>query len=456
MRSFHFDAALLPEGWARDVTIAVSDGRVASIASGPMPAGAERVAGIAIPGMTNAHSHAFQRAFAGLAERRASGGDSFWTWRDAMYGVAARLTPPQVQAIAAQLYAEMLAAGYTRVVEFHYLHHAPDGAPYAPPDAMAQAIIDAARTAGIGLTLVPVLYQTSGFGGTPPSDGQRRFVSRVDTLFGLIDGLRADAPDITIGLALHSLRAVPPEALREALARAGDGPVHIHVAEQTGEVDGCLAWSGKRPVEWLLDAAPVDARWCLVHATHVTTDEIAGIAASGAVVALCPSTEGNLGDGLFPLSRHLDAGGRIAIGSDSHVSVDPFEELRWLDYGQRLVERRRGLAASAAEPHPGARLFGAAIAGGAQAAGEPVAGLAVGGRADLIVVDPDHPALAVTPGDALLDTLVYHAGARRALRRVMASGAWVVEDGAHHRATAIGEAFHRHVAPLRAELAGGA
>lgn len=458
MRQFHFDAALLPSGFAKDVVIDVDAGMIVGVAANAAPDGAVRIAGVALPGMINAHSHAFQRMFAGLAERRGSTADSFWTWRDTMYRAAAELTPACVHAVAAQLYAEMLASGYTSVVEFHYVHHRPDGTPYAPASAMADAIIAAARDTGIGLTLLPVLYQTSGFGDRPPSEEQRRFVSSAEALFDLLADIRSSAPDAQVGLALHSLRAVPPAALAEALALA-DGsiagaPIHLHIAEQTGEVDDCVVWSGRRPVEWLLGEAKVDARWCLVHATHVTPGETKRLAGSGAVVALCPSTEGNLGDGFFPLPPYLESGGRLAIGSDSHVTVDPFEELRWLEYGQRLLARRRSIAASEAAPNPGAYLFNAALAGGAQAAGRPVGSLAVGRRADILVVDPDHPALAVAPGGALLDTLVFHSRAREALVRVMAGGAWVAERGEHREGERIGAAFGRAGRTLREALAG--
>lgn len=453
MRHYHFDAALLQTGWAHDVTITVDGALISSVTCGAPPPGAAHIPGIAIPGMINAHSHAFQRAFAGLAERSASPADSFWTWREAMYGAARVLTPEQVRSIAAQLYSEMLSAGYTSVVEFHYLHHAPGGERYAPLSAMSAAIVDAARAAGIGLTLVPVLYQTSGFGGMPPTDGQRRFIQSVDALFELIDEVAARAPEVTLGLAIHSLRAVPPPSLEAALVRAASlgsqAPIHIHIAEQTGEVDDCLVWSGQRPVEWLLANARIDARWCLVHATHVAPSEVAAMAASGAVVALCPSTEGNLGDGFFPLAAYQAAGGRIAIGSDSHVSVDPFEELRWLEYGQRLLERRRGIAAAPGQPHPGARLYRDALAGGAAAAGGRRGTLAPGGHADLLVIDPAHPAVLAEPGDALLDALIFQSGGRAAVRRVMAGGVWRVEDGRHLADAELAAAYRAAVEPLR-------
>jgi formimidoylglutamate deiminase len=350
----------------------------------------------------------------------------------------------------------MLEAGYTSVVEFHYLHHAPDGSPYDPTGAMAGAIVDAARIAGIGLTLVPVLYQTSGFGGLPPTEGQRRFVQSVDALFEMTHQIAAVAPEVNIGLAIHSLRAVPPGALKEVIARVASlgelAPIHIHIAEQTGEVDDCLTWSGQRPVDWLLNHADVDERWCLVHATHVTQQEVTAIAASGAVVALCPSTEGNLGDGFFPLRAYLDARGRIAIGSDSHVSVDPFEELRWLEYGQRMLEQARAIAATPDRPYPGARLYRDALAGGTQAAGGSQGELAIGKRADLLVIDPSHSALLTDADDGLLDAVVFQSGGRRAITRVMAGGAWRVEGGRHVEQRDLAARYRAAIQPLRPHL----
>lgn len=445
---------MLPTGWARNVRVGIEHGSIISIEPDSQADG-ERVPGVAIPGMVNAHSHAFQRAFAGLTERRGAGDDSFWTWRDAMYRVAGRLTPDLIRAIAAQLYAEMLAAGYTSVVEFHYVHHQPDGRPYQPLSTMAQALIEAARDAGIGLTLLPVLYQSSGFGGRPARTDQQRFLNSVDQLFRLVDEIRAAG--IVVGLSLHSLRAVPPEALREAVTRMRTedpaAPVHIHVAEQIAEVDDCLAWSGRRPVDWLLDEAPVDERWCLVHATHLTERETKRLAASGGTVALCPTTEANLGDGIFPLEAYLAEGGSIAIGSDSHISVDPFEELRWLEYGQRLLTRRRSLAVSGDAPHPGANLFRQALAGGVRSAGRKVGAIEAGYRADLVIIDRHHPALLSPVGDALLDTLVFHGAARQAIQRVLCGGEWVVAAGRHLRFEAIARTFEEAVQPLRHSLA---
>ena len=359
MAELHLNAAHAwrAEGFEPGVAFR-ADGTTLAIDATPS-ARAER-AGWVVPGMTNLHSHAFQRAMAGLAERRSNAEDSFWTWREVMYAFAGTIGPDELRAIAAQLYVEMLKAGYTQVCEFHYLHHQPDGTPYADPATMSLALIEAAREAGIGLTLLPTLYMTGGFDGRPLSERQRRFRFDVDGYLDLIERLGAhESPRVRIGAALHSLRAVPESAMRSVLACASlrDRPIHIHVAEQIGEVQDCLAVRNARPVEWLLDHAPVDARWCLVHATHLSDDEVTRLAASGAVAGLCPTTEANLGDGVFPLREYLDARGRIGVGSDSHISVSVVEELRWLEYGQRLMTRRRNVSASRSSPDTGATLF---------------------------------------------------------------------------------------------------
>ena len=358
MTTLHAHRALLPEGWAADVSIQVdAAGRIAAIAPGspgtPAP--------VLVPGMPNVHSHAFQRALAGRAEQAGHGLDSFMTWRERMYALSHRVSPDDIEAIATLLYVEMLEAGYTSVCEFHYLHHGPDGTPHADPAAASRALIRAAAAAGIRLTLLPVLYMHAGFGARPPEPSQAPFIHTVRDYLALLGKLLAEQGGLTrIGIAFHSLRAVSPEAIGEVLAwrasAAPDMPVHIHVAEQLQEVHECEAWSGLRPVEWLLERGAVDEHWCLVHATHMTEAETRWLAATGAVAGLCPTTEANLGDGLFPLAGFLAAGGRIAIGSDSHVSVSPVEELRWLEYGQRLTLGQRNVAASATERHTGARL----------------------------------------------------------------------------------------------------
>lgn len=435
---YHVAHAWLPAGFAAGVDLDIEAGHWSRVAGAMQPTGATpATAHFALPGMVNLHSHAFQRAMAGLAERRgpsaASADDSFWTWREVMYAFAGRIGPDDLRAIATQLYVEMLKAGYSQVCEFHYLHHRPDGRPYADPAEMSLALIDAAREAGIGLTLLPTLYMTGGFDGRPLSDRQRRFEHDVDTYLRLVERLRMQtAPMLEVGIALHSLRAVPADALEALLASAPaqEGPIHIHIAEQLAEVEECLALRGARPVEWLLDHAQVDARWCLVHATHLSAAETARLAASGAVAGLCPTTEGNLGDGLFPLQAFLDAGGVIGIGSDSHVSISPVEELRWLEYGQRLVTHRRNVAAAGAGGSTGERLWQAALAGGSQAAGVAVGALAEGCRADLLVLDEHSPLLAARRPDEVIDSVLF-AGNTPLVRDMMVNGEWQVRDGRH-------------------------
>ncbi|MGH8211664.1 MAG: formimidoylglutamate deiminase, partial [Rhodanobacteraceae bacterium] len=385
--TLHAENLWTPRGWRSGVRVRTEAGRVAAIEQ-EAPDDARMRGRFVLPGMANLHSHAFQRAMAGLAERRGSSDDNFWSWRETMYSFASRIGPDDLRAIAAQLYVEMLEAGYTQVCEFHYLHNAPDGKPYADPATMSLALIEAAREAGIGLTLLPVLYMAGGFDGRILSERQCRFGMDVDSYLRLLEKLRAlESPMLRIGIALHSLRAVPESSMREVSASslAREGVIHIHIAEQTGEVEECLALRGARPVRWLFDHADVDARWCLVHATHLDKGEIASIAKSGAVAGLCPTTEANLGDGLFPLRPYLDAGGALGIGSDSHISVSPVEELRWLEYGQRLTTRSRNVAAFGPEASVGETLWGAASQGGAQASGIEPFGPAA--RADLLVLD---------------------------------------------------------------------
>ncbi len=364
-----------------------------------------------LPGIPNLHSHAFQRAMAGLAERQTNPEDSFWTWRELMYGFAAKLTPELLRDIAAMLYVEMLESGYTSVCEFHYLHHAPDGRPYADPSAMSQALIEAATETGIGLTLLPTLYMTGGFDGRPLSERQRRFGHGVDAYLGLVERLRGqDSSRVRTGLCFHSLRAVPETAMRAVLeaTRGQPMPIHIHIAEQIGEVQDCLALRNARPVEWLLDRMPVDFRWTLVHATHLLESEVQGVAKSGATVAICTTTEANLGDGLPPLAACLQAGIPLTLGSDSQVTREWREELRWLEYTQRLLVRQRNVCAKPpAEPSSAARLFEAMQAGSARAAGLADWGLRVGARADWLVLDPDAEGLEHVALERLLDALVF-------------------------------------------------
>ncbi len=456
MPDFFFHQALLPEGWVRDVRLRVdSGGTITEVVSGAAPDSSHRLEGVAVPGVPDLHSHAFQRALAGLTERGSSKGDTFWTWRDRMYSFLARLEPDDVEAIAEQLYIELVRHGYTQVTEFHYLRNDPEGRPYADAVEMAMRLHRAAGRAGPALTLLPVLYRSSDFGGRPPTAGQRRFLATVDEILTDVTLLRnrfADDPLRRVGLALHSLRAVPPRELELAVSgmRAidADAPIHIHVAEQLREVEACVRWSGRRPVEWLLEHAPVDARWCLVHATHMTVDETLRLAASGAVAGLCPTTEANLGDGIFPLADYLVAGGACGVGSDANVSTSPASELRLLEYGQRLVHHQRNVAAGGTDRSTARTLLERAWVGGAQAGGRHAGALAPGRAADIVVLDPDHPALAGREGDELLDSWIF-AGDETPVRHVVVGGRVVVRDGHHPRREEAAAAYRRAVRRLR-------
>jgi len=435
-RNFKAGQLWRPGGWQTDATLGVgADGRwLESTKSTPTTASIDSLGEWVLPAMPNLHSHAFQRAMAGLAERKGRVDDSFWSWRETMYAFAAAIGPDELQAIAAQLYVEMLKAGYTQVCEFHYLHHQPDGSAYAQPEAMSLALIEAAREAGIALTLLPVLYMSGGFDGRALTPRQRRFGHDVDGYLRLLESLRRhESDDVRVGIALHSLRAVPPDALHRVLASdaAKACPIHIHIAEQIGEVQDCLATRGARPVEWLFDHVEVDARWCLVHATHLTEAETASLARSGAVAGLCPTTEANLGDGLFPLADYLDARGVLGIGSDSHISISPVEELRWLEYGQRLTTGHRNIAARGQGVSVGETLWQAALQGGAQASGLPIGELHDGSRADLIVLDENSSLLAARNSRSVLDSFLF-AGNTPLVRDVMCGGEWVVRNF-HHR-----------------------
>lgn len=421
-----------PEGWRNDARLDIDAGRIAAIAPIASAAAAEETRQLMLPGIANLHSHAFQRAMAGLVERQGDPADSFWTWRELMYALAVRITPDTLRAVASMLYAEMLEAGYTTVCEFHYLHHDPRGEPYADPAAMSLALIEAARDTGIRLRLLPTLYQTGGFDGRALSDRQRRFGLLTDAYLALLERLQRECDaTVELGVAFHSLRAAPEHAMREVLAASSATvPVHIHISEQRAEVDECVALRGARPVAWLLDHAAVDRRWCLVHATHLDADETRRLAASGATVALCPSTEANLGDGLFPLADYRAAGGCWGIGSDSHVSVSLVEELRWLEYGQRLATHRRNVVASAAQPSCGESLFAEALAGGRAGSGQGAQCFEAGAPADGFTLDEHAVELAERPLSRLLDSFVF-AGNRPLVRDVMVAGEWRVRGGRH-------------------------
>jgi formimidoylglutamate deiminase len=459
---YQLQSAFLSQGFTPDVTITVSDeGFITEIdagAAGLRPgnqadgraSGAERIDGVVVPGMPNAHSHAFQRAMAGNTEYRLSASDSFWTWRRAMYALANRIEPDDLQILATQLFVEMLKSGYTSVAEFHYLHRQKGGVPYSGTNALWEAIGNAASNAGIGLTFLPTLYQSSDFGGQPLKSEQARFASDLDPLLRAIEdriaaerraaaergahGSRGGPRTTRTGVAFHSLRAVPLENLREAALRLreidADMPVHIHVAEQVLEVKSCLRRTGRRPIELLLDTGLLDPHWCLVHATHATVEELAGIAAAGATVCVSISTEANLGDGFFDTARFLKAGGRLCVGSDSQSTVSPAEELRWLEYQQRLRKKRRGVLAAVGESHVGSRLWRDAAQYGAQAIGQPAGAIAVGRRADWLVLDAAHPSMVGAAADTALDHVLF-AGGDAAIRDVMVAGRWMIKDRRH-------------------------
>ena len=439
MRTYFADAALLPQGWADNVLIEVeASGNIASVTVGGAVGSAERLDGIVIPGMVDLHSHAFQRALAGLTQRLGADEASFWTWRDTMYQFAQRITPDEQRAIAAQLQVELLKGGYTSVVEFHYLHHQPDGSTYDEPAAMSLAIHEAALEVGIALTLLPVVYMQAGVDGGPLAGAQRRFALDPDgwaRLAGAMDQVFADDPNRRVGLALHSVRAAPQAAIAAAVSMARSQPlqppIHIHIAEQPKEVRDCLQRFGRRPLELLGEVVQLDQNWCLVHGTHLTDAELALVAERQAVVGLCPTTEADLGDGIFPLAAFLASGGRYGVGSDSNMATDAAGELRLLEQGQRLAHLRRAAAASEAAPHCGRALWSSALLGGAHAVGRPVGQVAPGFRADLVVLDPEHPSLYGRHGDLLLDSHLFAPGS--AVRDVMVGGSWCLRDG-HHAA----------------------
>jgi formimidoylglutamate deiminase len=442
-REFWAAHALLPDGWAAGVRVAVgAAGAITAVEKGAAPGAARRLAGHVVPGMPNLHSHAFQRAMAGGAERRSPAGhDSFWTWRETMYRFVGLFGPEDAEAVAAQLYAECLEHGFTAICEFHYLHHQPDGTPYAERAEMALRHVAAARRAGIGMTMLPSLYRHGGIFGKEPHAGQRRFLNDIEGFCAIVRGVReavAGDAQVAVGLAPHSLRAVTPDMLR---ALSGfDGPIHIHAAEQPKEVEECLAATGSRPVRWLLEHMPLDERWVLIHATHLDAGEVRALAATGAVAGLCPTTEASLGDGIFGLPAFLAAGGRIGIGTDSHVGTAPALELRQLETSQRLRDHARAVATAEQNPHPGRTLFDAALAGGAQASGRSIGAIAVGMRADLVELDDTHPLLVGRAGDALLDAWMF-SGQGNPVRTTICGGKVVVEAGRHVAAMAIRDGF---------------
>ena len=451
-----FESALLPGGWARGVRVTGRDGIIGAIETGVEPAADDERHAVAVPGLPNLHSHAFQRAIAGLTERRGPTADSFWTWRELMYRFVERIDPEQLEAITALAFAEMLEAGFTRVGEFHYLHQDKSGVPFADPGELAGRVAAAAADTGIALTLLPTFYAHGGFGGSEPSARQCRFVTDLERFGRIVEASRKAAAGLTggvAGVAPHSLRAVTPEELTAVVALASGGPVHIHVAEQVREVEDCIAWCGRRPIERLFELTGVDARWCLVHATHATEGELQQIVAAGAVVGLCPMTEASLGDGIFPALEFRTLAGRLGIGTDSNVLLDAAAELRLLEYSQRLSRRARNVLAGDTGHSTGRSLFDAAFAGGTQALGGAAAGKPVGLSAqaafDVVSLDATHPALIERREDEILDSWIFAAG-RDVIDCVWRAGEKVVSGGRHRRREAIITCYRRAMKTLLA------
>jgi formiminoglutamate deiminase len=458
MGSLWFETALLPQGWASQVRIEAAAGIITRVSTAVPPQAADERHGIGIPGLPNLHSHAFQRGIAGLTERRGSQEDSFWSWRELMYRFVERMDADDFEAISAFAYAEMLEAGFTHVGEFHYLHHDRGGAPYANPAELAVRIAAAAAATGIGLTLLPTFYAHSGFGGAAPSKRQLRFVNDPERFARIVEASREATRALagaSVGVAPHSLRAATPGELAEVVRIGQGGVIHIHIAEQMQEVEDCIAWSGgQRPVEWLLAHEDVDEYWCLVHATHATAAELAAISSSGAVVGLCPMTEASLGDGIFPAAHFMAERGRIGIGSDSNVRLDAAEELRLLEYGQRLAQRARNVLAAAGGASTGRSLFEAALDGGWQAlqggaSGAVGPGVAVGASLDLVSLARSDAALLARSEDELLDSWIF-SGGRGSVDCVWRAGVKLVSDGRHR---ARGALLTRYAAALQRLLA---
>lgn len=443
-----FETALLPDGWRGRVRIRVTGTLISQIECGVDPGPDDARHTIAIPGLCNVHSHGFQRGMAGLAEVRGPAGDNFWTWREVMYRFLDRLNPDDVEAITALAFAEMLERGFTRVGEFHYLHHDPTGRPFANPAELGGRVASAARETGIGLTLLPVFYAHSNFGALPPVAGQRRFINGIDAFADIVERCRRIASSLdaaSVGVAPHSLRAVSPEELERVVPLAQGGPIHIHAAEQEKEVDDCVAWSGARPIEWLLAHANIDSRWCLVHATHASDGEIEGLARSGGVAGLCPVTEANLGDGIFRARQYLGLGGRFGIGTDSNILIDAAGELRALEYAQRLSHRERNVLASGEGRSTGRTLFDAALAGGGQALGISHSGLREGAGADIVSLSADDPSLDGRKGDFILDSWIF---AGTGIGSVWRAGREVVRLGRHVARDRIVERYRRTMLKL--------
>lgn len=445
------------QGWVEDRTLVVEQGEIIAINPG-CEEGAIKLKGPVIPGMSNCHSHAFQRAFVGMSEQGSEGKDSFWTWRKVMYSFLGKITPEQLQVIATQLYIEMLKSGYTNVGEFHYLHHQADGQPFQNLAQMSSRIFNAAQDAGIALTHLPVLYRYSGFGSQEPNQGQSRFINDADRFNRLVSDcfdLSKQYPQARVGIAPHSLRATNLSILNETIDHLksldATAPIHIHIAEQQKEVQDSLAFSDKRPVQWLYDNLAVDQQWTLIHATHLTVEERKAIAQSKAVAGICPTTEANLGDGIFPTTEFLEEQGVFAIGSDSHISVNPIEELRWLEYAQRLIKQQRAILANEQQASVGANLWQRAVAGGAQSLGRNCGAIKVGNKADLLVLDENKVNLFAHQDKYLLDSMVF-ASHQNPILDVIVAGQWVVEDGRHRLEESSAQGYKQVLKLLSADL----
>ncbi len=441
----------MPDGWAQDVRIEIDGaGLITAVSITSSADSAERAAGPVLPAMPNLHSHAFQRAMAGLAEVSGAGSDSFWTWREEMYRTVGQITPEDAEAIATKLYVDMLKAGFGSIAEFHYLHHDKTGATYPDRAEMAKRILAAAKTSGLGMTLLPVFYAHANFGGVAPHEGQRRFIHDIDGFERLMAELApACVQDgATLGYAFHSLRAATPDEMNILMASLPKtGPLHIHIAEQQKEVDDSIAWSGKRPMQWLFDHMPVDERWCLIHATHADPSELQRMAASRAVAGLCPATEANLGDGIFDAVSYRAQHGRFGIGTDSHVSPSVVDELRTLEYSQRLRDERRNRLANGPHRSVGRDIYDAALAGGAQALGQPIGAIAPGKLASLVVLDGDDAFIENATGDAIIDRWLFALG-DRTVRDVMIAGEWRIREGRHADDARIDAAFRAAIRNL--------
>jgi formimidoylglutamate deiminase len=450
-QNYFFECALLPGGWRRGVRVEVDAGLIQRVSENAQPLPGDQREALVVPGLPNVHSHAFQRAIAGLTERRGPAGtDDFWSWRKTMYGFLEQLEADDVEAIAAYAYVDMLEAGFTSVAEFHYLHRTPQGTLYENPAELALRHLAAADIAGIGLTVLPVFYEVSNFGGAPPTSGQLRFVTQLEAFADIVERVRAHAAierGQNVGIGIHSLRAVTAPHIAQLLRRYPKSHIHIHAAEQIREVNDCVAFTGLRPVEWLLRNTDMDDRWCIVHATHLTAAETIDLAHTGAVVGLCPITEANLGDGTFAGIAYREAAGRWGIGTDSNVSLDAAGELRQLEYSQRLTAQSRNCFGSQDQPSTGRALYGAALRGGAQALGQPVGAIDLGHRADFLVLDESHPDLIGRSGDAVLDTWIF-AGNRSLIRRVIAQGHTLVEGGRHRDRERVDAKYLRLMARL--------